>query len=98
MTWRSIPLPATAERVERALRSLRGARVLDGGRGGEALDVAAAAHLAARIGEVLLEEQLALIECNPVLVKTEGALVLDALAMRSDGRDVSSSVREEQAA
>lgn len=94
-----VPLPATPERVERALRTLRGARVLDGGRGGEARDVAAAARLAARIGEVLLEAELALIECNPVLVKAEGALVLDALAMRLDkGVDVSSVLREEQAA
>jgi acetate---CoA ligase (ADP-forming) len=94
-----VPLPATPERVERALRTLRGARVLDGGRGGQALDVSAAARLAARIGEVLLDAALALIECNPVLVNTEGALVLDALAMRLDeGVDVSSLMREEQAA
>jgi hypothetical protein len=97
-----VPLPATPERVERALRSLRGARVLEGGRGGEVLDVAAAARLAARIGEVLVEFELALIECNPVLVKTAGALVLDALVMRLGAPDVESSgtevLREEQVA
>ena len=43
-----IPLPATPERVERALRGLRGAPLLTGGRGRPALDVAAAARLAAR--------------------------------------------------
>ncbi len=94
-----IPLPASVERVEQALRSLRGAAVLLGGRGGEAVDVRAAAALAARVGEVLLETELALIECNPVLVKAEGALVLDALAMQLDvtvsGTEV---LREEQVA
>lgn len=97
-----VPLPADADRVERALRSLRGARVLDGGRGRTALDIAAAAELAARIGEVLLEAELGLIECNPVLVKTDGALVLDALALRpgSAGAVLSGSetLREEQVA
>ncbi len=97
-----VPLPATRERVERALRSLRGAGVLEGGRGGDVLDVAAAARLAARIGEVLLESELALVECNPVLVKTDGALVLDALVMRLGAADVVSSgtevLREEQVA
>jgi len=97
-----VPLPATPGRVQRALRSLRGAQVLTGGRGREALDVSAAAVLAARIGEVLLERELALIECNPVLVKADGALVLDALAMRGFSPSVTVSGsevrREEQAA
>ncbi len=97
-----VPLPATPERVSRALASLRGSRVLSGGRGHEALDVRAAAELAARIGELLLESDLALIECNPVLVKTDGALVLDALVMRSCPGTVEVSgtevLREEQVA
>ena len=97
-----VPLPATPDRVERALRSLRGNRVLSGGRGRDALDVTAAAAVAARIGEVLLEDELALIECNPVLVKADGALVLDALALRGGPPSVKLSgsevPREEQAA
>jgi acetate---CoA ligase (ADP-forming) len=98
-----VPLPATPERVERALRSLRGAQVLAGGRGREALDVSAAAALAARIGEVLLERNLALVECNPVIVRPEGALVLDALVMEQAGagnHEVAGTepLREEQVA
>ena len=42
-----VPLPATPERVEAAIRGLRGAPLLTGGRGGPPLDVAAAARLAA---------------------------------------------------
>jgi acyl-CoA synthetase (NDP forming) len=75
-----VPLPASPERVERALLSLRGAAVLTGGRGRPPLDVAAAARLAARTGELLLEGGLTLIELNPVLVYERGAVVVDALA------------------
>jgi hypothetical protein len=59
---------------------LRGAAVLTGGRGRAPLDVAAAARLAARTGELLLEGGLTLIELNPVLVYERGAVVVDALA------------------
>jgi acetyl-CoA synthetase len=75
-----VPLPADPERVERALRSLRGAALLTGGRGRRPLAVAAAARLAARTGDLLLERGLTLIEVNPVLVHERGALVVDALA------------------
>ena len=49
-----VPLPATPERVEAALLSLRGAPLLTGARGGTPLDVAAAARLAAAVGDLLL--------------------------------------------
>ena len=77
-----VPLPADAARVERALRSLRGAPVLAGGRGRTLCDIAAAARLAQRVGELLLERSLELIELNPVLVSGSGAVVADA-AIRS---------------
>jgi acyl-CoA synthetase (NDP forming) len=75
-----VPLPATPERVEAALRSLRGAGILTGARGGTPLDVAAAARLGAHVGDLLLSEGLSLIELNPVLVHEYGALAVDALA------------------
>jgi acetate---CoA ligase (ADP-forming) len=75
-----VPLPADPERVERALRSLRGAALLTGGRGRRPLDVGAAARLAVRTGDLLLERGLTLIEVNPVLVHERGALAVDALA------------------
>ena len=80
-----IPLPATPARVEEALRSLRGAPLLTGGRGGSPRDIAAAAGLAARVGELLLERGLALVELNPVLVHRSGAVAVDALAARPAG-------------
>ncbi|HSD25381.1 MAG TPA: acetate--CoA ligase family protein [Solirubrobacterales bacterium] len=75
-----IPLPADAALVAGRMRSLRGAELLTGGRGGEALDLEAAAELAARLGELLLDGDLALIELNPVVVHRRGCVAVDALA------------------
>ncbi|MGZ4288722.1 MAG: acetate--CoA ligase family protein [Solirubrobacteraceae bacterium] len=76
-----VPLPASARRIERALKSLRGAPVLLGARGRGAVDLAAACELAHRVGELLLERSLALIEVNPVFVSADGAIVADANAL-----------------
>ena len=73
-----VPLPADAARVETALRSLRGAPVLVGGRGGVSVDVSATAALAARLGEILLDGGLSVIECNPVIAGPSGAVAVDA--------------------
>ena len=78
-----VPLPATPEHVERALRRLRGAPLLTGGRGRAELDVGAAARVAAGAGELLLVAELELLELNPVVVYEEGAVVIDALARES---------------
>lgn len=78
-----VPLPASAARVERALRELRGARLLFGGRGQPPVDVGAISRLAQRTSEVLLEASLALVELNPVLVDEHGAVAVDAVMRRS---------------
>jgi len=75
-----VPLPADAERIERDLRSLRGAPLLTGARGAAPLDLGAAARLAQRVGELLIEDSLELIELNPVLVNAQGAVAVDATA------------------
>jgi len=77
-----VPLPADAARVERALRSLRGAPLLTGGRGRAPVDLGAAARLAARVGELVIEDGLELIELNPVLVSPDGAVAVDATVRR----------------
>jgi acetyl-CoA synthetase len=77
-----VPLPADAERVEAAIRSLRAAPLFTGGRGRPPLDVGAAARLAAAVGELLAGADLALVELNPVLVHESGVTVVDALAAR----------------
>jgi acetate---CoA ligase (ADP-forming) len=75
-----VPLPASPERVSVALRSLRGSPLLAGGRGRDGVDIGAAAGLAARVGSVLLEAGLDLLELNPVAVDGRGCMALDALA------------------
>jgi acetyl-CoA synthetase len=82
-----IPLPADADRIERALRALRCAPMLEGARGGPALDLGTAARLAARVGELLLAEDLELLELNPVRLHARGAVALDALARAGAGRN-----------
>ena len=66
-----VPLPATPARVEQALRELKGAALL------AQADVPAAARLAAGLTHL---PGLELVECNPVLVHNEGAVVVDAVA------------------
>jgi hypothetical protein len=46
------------------------------------VDLDAAARVAERVGEVLIEEALELIELNPVLVSPEGAVAVDATMRR----------------
>ena len=78
-----IPLPADVERIEAGLRSLKGAALLTGGRGEAGVDLSALAELAARVGEVLIQEDLELIELNPVFARHDGATAVDAVARRS---------------
>ena len=75
-----VPLPANAERVEAAIRGLRAAPLFTGGRGRPPLHVAAAADLAAAVGDLLLDRGLELLELNPVLVHESGAVAVDAVA------------------
>jgi succinyl-CoA synthetase beta subunit len=83
-----IPLPAEGDRVEEALRGLRGASMLTGGRGRPAVDLAAVADLAARVGRMLVGEDLMLVELNPVFARPTGsggpaAIAVDAVIRRA---------------
>ncbi|MSX01573.1 MAG: hypothetical protein F2813_00255 [Actinobacteria bacterium] len=79
-----IPLPASASEIELSVRGLRGAALLEGGRGGSELAIDALSEFAAALGELLISEGLELIECNPVIVGNDGAVAADALiALRS---------------
>jgi acyl-CoA synthetase (NDP forming) len=80
-----VPLPASAARIQTAVRSLRGAPLLTGARGAAPADLGAVARLAERVGEVLVEESLDLIELNPVFVGPDGAVAVDAIARRRVG-------------
>jgi acyl-CoA synthetase (NDP forming) len=77
-----VPLPAGRGRIERALRELRGAPLLVGARGGDPVDLAAVAELAARVGELVAGGEASLVECNPVLAGPAGAVAVDAAVRR----------------
>jgi succinyl-CoA synthetase beta subunit len=78
-----VPLPAGSDRIAAAIRSLRGAGALEGGRGRDAVDIDALAELAAGVGTLLLESGLDLIELNPVAVHEAGCIALDAVARQA---------------
>jgi hypothetical protein len=65
--------------AEQLIRSLRGAPLLLGARGGPILDVAAAARAAVALSRLVAESpHIAEAEINPLLVSPEGVLALDA--------------------
>ena len=80
-----IPLPATPERVARALESLRGSGLLSGARGQAPVAFDALCRLASRAGQVLLDRGYVLLELNPVVVSSREAVALDALARERRG-------------
>jgi acyl-CoA synthetase (NDP forming) len=80
---RLLPLPANAGRIEQALRSLRAAPLLTGGRGRPILDLDAVVQAVQKIVEAALAfgPDLTLLEINPLAISAAGAEVLDALAV-----------------
>jgi acetate---CoA ligase (ADP-forming) len=84
-----VPLPADAERIEQAILGLRGAPLLTGARGTAPVDLSAVARMGQRVGELLLEESLDLLELNPVLAGPGGAVAVDAVARRRVAVEVS---------
>ncbi len=86
-----IPLPTDVGRVAEALLTLRGASLLTGGRGRPPVDIDALAELAVRVGQLLIDEKLMVIELNPVFAypkarddgATAGAIAVDAVVRRT---------------
>ena len=77
--------PVDAAAAERLLRSLRGAALLTGTRGRPALDIAAAAAVAATLSHVAAARpDVAEIEINPLLVTPTGAIALDARVIQHE--------------
>jgi succinyl-CoA synthetase beta subunit len=81
-----VPLPCAPPRAERALRELRGAGLLTGARGRDPVDLAAVAELAVAAGRALLDLDLALVELNPVICRSDGAIAVDAVVRRAAPR------------
>lgn len=77
-----IPLPADAARVREGLDHLRGSAVLRGDRGQQAYAVDTLCQLASNVGQLLIDSGASLIELNPVIVASDGAVAADAVIVR----------------
>jgi acyl-CoA synthetase (NDP forming) len=77
-------LPVTEAQVLDALRSLRLWPLLDGYRGRPKADMRAVAEIAVRLGNLMLADtSFEEIEINPILVRPEGAVAVDALVRKA---------------
>jgi acyl-CoA synthetase (NDP forming) len=81
---RLLPPDLTHDGIVRELNLLKSSPLLRGFRGSPPLDVAAVAHMIARIGQLLLAEpSIRELDLNPVIVYPvgHGAVALDALML-----------------
>lgn len=78
-----IPLPAGRDRIKGELLKLRGAALLTGGRGAEPMDLDALAGLAEAAATCATGNGLELLELNPIVCRPDGAVALDAVALRA---------------
>lgn len=76
-----VPLPTSADRVDRALSTLRGAPLLNGVRGTRAVDKKALCDVIVRIGDLAgsLGDDLDTLEINPLVIDGSTIEALDAL-------------------
>ena len=73
-------LPVTTQQITQAFSGLRLWPLLDGYRGRPRADIAAIADIARRLGDLMLTDaSLEEIEINPILVRPQGAVAVDAL-------------------
>ena len=77
-----IPLPADNTRVIFEIGRLRGAALLRGDRGQKAFAIDELAQLVVRVGNLLMDENLTMIELNPVVVNSSNAVAVDAVICR----------------
>lgn len=78
-------LPLSADGIASLLRSLRGAKLFDGFRGRQKIDVAALAMMLARLAERFVDDDsIKEIEINPLVGGSRGFVALDALITLAD--------------
>ncbi|MDQ2067340.1 acetate--CoA ligase family protein [Xinfangfangia sp. CPCC 101601] len=76
----TLVLPATEAQILNGAKTLRLWPLLDGYRGRAKADMAEVARIATRLGAAMLaDDTLEEIEINPILVKAQGAVAVDAL-------------------
>ena len=72
-------VPLTRSRAERMVAGLRVSRLLDGWRGQPAVDVSSLVDTIMRVAELATTERLLELDINPLLVRVDGVVGLDAL-------------------
>lgn len=77
-----IPLPVDADRVVLEIGRLKGSQLLTGERGQKALAIGELAQLVVEVANLFIDEQLTLIELNPVIVDVVTAIAVDAVICR----------------
>ena len=78
-----IPLPVTPDLVPSRIGQLRAAPLLTGFRGRPAVDLAALGRVCADVATLAVEQELALVELNPVIARPGGVTAVDALIQRA---------------
>jgi len=78
----TLVLPVTEAQVLGALRGLRLWPLLDGYRGRARADVGALCAMAVRVGALMADPSFEEVEINPVLLRVDGAVAVDALIRR----------------
>lgn len=80
------PAPVSGERAREMVDGLRLRRLLDGYRGGPALDVDALVDTVVRVGRLAADhaDRIAEVDLNPVVVLPVGAVALDALVVAAE--------------
>ena len=76
-----VPLPVDESTVERAIDGLRCRDELRGARGTQAYDIDALCQLAVGASRLVTEGTVSLVELNPVIVTTDGAVAVDAVIL-----------------
>jgi hypothetical protein len=75
-----MPADLPRERIVAEIDQLKGARLLRGLRGAAAVDVAALADVAARVGALMrARPEIIEIDINPLIAYPDGVLAVDAL-------------------
>jgi len=73
--------PVDVAEARGAIEELQAARLLQGYRGSDPVDVDALARVVATVGDLVVEHRIAELDVNPVLATPDGATALDALVV-----------------
>ena len=81
-------VPVTGKDAAEMIAEIRGARILQGVRGGKPADVAALRQLLVQVSDLVVKHpEIAEMDLNPVIVYENGLLIVDARIVPADGSE-----------